>query len=315
MKRDSAVDILKCIAVLLIVNSHFDPCYPEGLASLATGGAIGNALFFFCSGYTLFLGRTDGFVPWYKRRLMRILPSFLVCSIICSYILDEGWWKVAGGYWFIRCILVHYVVLYLVQMRLLARKCLTGVLLAAAIVGCWLVFEEPDHDIYQTGYFMWVHYFACSLCGLYVAERRASSATFAYWGPAMALLGTVGYYGIRGVALRHAGLGWLQLFAVPSVALAAYGLFRTAHAVPLERLMEKTTGKMVRIIGGLCLETYMMHFLFATPVLREYFPLNLIGAFVVSFAAAYAARCLSRFMVQTFDSRRDYDFPRVFGLE
>lgn len=33
---------------------------------LATGGAIGDVLFFFCSGYTLFLGRMGRFDNWYK---------------------------------------------------------------------------------------------------------------------------------------------------------------------------------------------------------------------------------------------------------
>ena len=42
---------------------------------MATGGAIGDALFFFCSGYTLFLGRNASFFNWYKRRINRSTPS------------------------------------------------------------------------------------------------------------------------------------------------------------------------------------------------------------------------------------------------
>ena len=43
---------------------------------LATGGAIGDVLFLFVSGYTLFLGNMDlKFDNWYKRRINRIYPT------------------------------------------------------------------------------------------------------------------------------------------------------------------------------------------------------------------------------------------------
>ena len=42
--RDYAIDIVKFLAVLLIINSHGDVMYPH-LKILATGGAIGDNLF------------------------------------------------------------------------------------------------------------------------------------------------------------------------------------------------------------------------------------------------------------------------------
>jgi peptidoglycan/LPS O-acetylase OafA/YrhL len=54
-ERDFAIDIMNFLAVLLIINSHADVMYPH-LKMLATGGAIGDCLFLFCSGFTLFRG-------------------------------------------------------------------------------------------------------------------------------------------------------------------------------------------------------------------------------------------------------------------
>ncbi len=54
-ERDYAIDIVKFLAVLMIINSHADIMYPH-LKILATGGAIGDCLFLFCSGFTLFWG-------------------------------------------------------------------------------------------------------------------------------------------------------------------------------------------------------------------------------------------------------------------
>lgn len=64
-KRDTSIDILKFLAVFLIINSHMDICYPK-YSILATGGAIGDCLFLFASGFTLFMGRMDDFPNWYK---------------------------------------------------------------------------------------------------------------------------------------------------------------------------------------------------------------------------------------------------------
>ena len=54
-ERDFAIDIVKFLAVLMIINSHADVMYPQ-MKMLATGGAIGDCLFLFCSGFTLLLG-------------------------------------------------------------------------------------------------------------------------------------------------------------------------------------------------------------------------------------------------------------------
>ena len=70
-ERDIAIDIVKFMAVFLIINSHADIMYPK-LKILATGGAIGDCLFLFCSGFTLFMGAQASFVNYYKRRIARI---------------------------------------------------------------------------------------------------------------------------------------------------------------------------------------------------------------------------------------------------
>ena len=54
-ERDFGIDIVKFLAVLMIINSHADVMYPK-YQVLATGGAIGDCLFLFCSGFTLFWG-------------------------------------------------------------------------------------------------------------------------------------------------------------------------------------------------------------------------------------------------------------------
>ena len=110
-KRDFSIDVLKFLAAILITNSHMDLLYGD-YSYLATGGALGDSLFFFCSGYTLFLGRDASFFNWYKRRINRIYPTIFAWAIACCAIwsistdfLDI---LVAGGGWFIKCLMIRF---------------------------------------------------------------------------------------------------------------------------------------------------------------------------------------------------------------
>lgn len=81
-ERDYSIDILKFLAVFLIINSHMDALYVQ-YDMLATGGAIGDVLFLFASGYTLLLSKRNlRFDNWYKRRINRIYPSVFVCVVL-----------------------------------------------------------------------------------------------------------------------------------------------------------------------------------------------------------------------------------------
>lgn len=84
-KRDYSIDILKFFAVFFIINSHMDICYPR-FSILATGGAIGDCLFLFASGYTLFWKQPTRFDNWYKRRINRIYPSVIMCALVGALI-------------------------------------------------------------------------------------------------------------------------------------------------------------------------------------------------------------------------------------
>lgn len=54
-QRNISIDILKCFAALIITNSHMDILYPK-FGALATGGAIGDALFFLLFWFHSILG-------------------------------------------------------------------------------------------------------------------------------------------------------------------------------------------------------------------------------------------------------------------
>lgn len=87
-ERNIGIDILKFFAALLITNSHMELLYGK-YSMLATGEAIGDVLFFFCSGFTLFLGRMGRFDNWYKRRINRIYPTVFAWAILGAFIFNK----------------------------------------------------------------------------------------------------------------------------------------------------------------------------------------------------------------------------------
>lgn len=315
MKRDVSIDLLKFLAVVFVVNSHLDICYPEGYKFLATGGSLGDALFFFCSGFTLFLGRDDGFGCWYKRRMSRILPSVFVCAFAYAWWMGKDWYNAVGGWWFIRCILLYYVVLFAV--RRYSMRCLWLPFALTGLVVCvwWFAVEDPRHSIYGGGYFMWSYYFIPMMLGAVVGLNREKMRVRPF-GDSMGFCGSVAlYYVLWKYALGHAGLEWLQLASIPFLSLSMLFLYRLANAPVSLRFMSGAGGVVMAAIGGLCLEVYLSHLMVLTDCWNAYFPFNLMLMFVGVLFTAYFVRCLSRLLREICSESPGFDWGKIFRLK
>lgn len=88
-ERNLSIELLKFIAVVLVMNSHMEMLYGK-YSFMATGGAIGDCLFFFASGFTIFLGRGGRFDNWYKRRIQRIYPSLIGWAVLLSFVVGKS---------------------------------------------------------------------------------------------------------------------------------------------------------------------------------------------------------------------------------
>lgn len=167
-ERNQSIDILKFLAVLLIVNSHMDPLYGK-FSPLATGGTIGDVLFVFISGFTLFLGTRRGFDNFYKRRINRIYPTVFGWAVIGCLFFDSksNLLNVIlfGGGDFVAFIMISYVIIYFI-----AKYCLQWLkyLLAAytlVCIGVYFTFDKSaDFNMYGNIY-KWFCFFAFMVQG------------------------------------------------------------------------------------------------------------------------------------------------------
>ena len=213
--RNDYIDFVKLVAVFLVLNSHMGICYGSH-SFLATGGAIGDALFFFISGFTLFLGGKYRFDNWYKRRLSRIYPSVLATGIIACLLFksEDSFFDVitAKRYWFIQCIFIYYLLLYPIKTYVNKVWSLFSILFVLVVVAYFLFFDFTDKGLFwgNNSYFRWMFFFLIMLQGAILGKK--GQVTFKAWH-LPALFGCIAAW--YGVCYCFNGTNWQILSVIP----------------------------------------------------------------------------------------------------
>lgn len=158
-------NFLRSIAIILIVNTHLKKFYP--ITYLATGGIIGNSIFFMLSSFGLCLSekkRPATLLEYYEKRVVRIYPSVWFSLLLLQLPLliytgkaaDCGLLPFLGNFfyppfWFIQAIMVFYFMGYFIIKRYSDKKfALAGSLLFLAYV--FLYFKFTDLSRYSMGH-------------------------------------------------------------------------------------------------------------------------------------------------------------------
>lgn len=322
-QRDLSIDILKFIACLAITNSHFDVVYGP-LSPIATGGAIGDILFFFASGFTIFLSSRGGqFFDYYKRRINRIYPTVFAWALMRGALFssDKDFIDVLlyGGGWFVSCIMLYYIAFYFIKTFMFGY--LRMLLLAIVIVsmGLYFVWDKTNmFNIYGDTYYKWIHYFMFMLqgaiIGLSAKEGRMSETKPRIELP-MLVICIISFFALFSFKSSES-MNFIQIFTFIPLLGVAYYSYRLCRTKGMLRLLQiPILGKTIRTIGGLCLEIYIcqMFLLKYDPwmsIVTNSFPIGIILASLAIFVAAYLLHCISNIWIQTFRDG-DYDWKNV----
>jgi peptidoglycan/LPS O-acetylase OafA/YrhL len=321
-ERNISVDFLKFLAVLFITNSHMGPLYAK-YSFLATGGCIGDVLFFFCSGFTLFLKPMEGikqFPNWYKQRINRIYPSLFAVAIFSVLIFHIHWdlldLVVARKYWFVSCIMLYYAVIYFVGSYMKSKINVIAVLVAiGTAVWFYMIYQTPGYSIYSPEYTTrWLLFFIFMLLGAKIGANTQSIVSKPVADICFLLLSVICFYGMFIAGIRIESLAVLQYFSFIPLLIAVYYFYKVGTNPWVEKLYRSKVGNfIIRFVGGLCLEIYMVQFYFFTDKLNNIFPLNIIIVFIIIVMAAYIIRCFARFLSQTFKDA-PYDWKKIVSF-
>lgn len=317
-ERNIGIDILKFFAALLITNSHMGMLYGK-YDILATGGAIGDVLFFFSSGFTLFLGRMGRFDNWYKRRINRIYPTVFAWAILSAFFFNlhqsMDYTIIHGGGWFVTCIMLYYVVLYFIQRFLLHHlKWVFGIVALICIAWYFIMDRPADYNMYGATYFKWGHYFLFMLLGAMMGISQ-KQWKFNFKTDFIKLISSIFvYYAILFAGRIYTLFSELQIISLIPLLFIVYYFYKVCSSDTLKKwYTNKYIGWSIKFIGGLCLEIYLVQGVLFTENMNHIFPINILIMFIIIFAVAYLLRCGSRIFSQTFKDG-EYDWKAVFKL-
>lgn len=320
-ERDIAIDIVKCLAVLLIINSHADVMYPK-LQILATGGAIGDCLFLFCSGFTLFCGEQKSFGSYYKRRISRIYPS-VIASVIFLHIMK---WNVTVNFYeftgqeFIIAIMTYYILLYYIRKYTLNRiiPILVFVGLVSLIVYIFYFpykYETSEKGLYGiTTLYRWIPYFGAMLLGAYIGMKRKDLKYHAGWDFVKLMLCVAVFYSIQFAAKIYRPIApWQVVTLLPLMGITVY-FYKCCNCNWMKRIYQNRWGNAtIMTVGGLCLESYLIQYSLFTDKMNGIWPLNLVIIVLLILVCSYLVRCVARIFQQTFRTE-DYEWKKIFSL-
>lgn len=320
--RDCSIDVLKFLAVFLIINSHMDALYVK-YSMLATGGAIGDAIFLFASGYTLLLSKRNlGFCSWYKRRINRIYPSVFVCVVIGALLMQSSIIPLStlwGGQ-FVVAIMVYYVLIYGIKRYAMRHIpyifVLTGIVSLLVYV-LWFPYkyEIGEKGMYGiTTLYRWLPYFAFMLLGSWMGITHNKLKFRAVSDFAKMAICLVLFYGVQLAAKRWMFVAPYQIITIlPLIGIVFY-LYKWCHSSFWQKLYSKKVYHTVLMtISSLCLESYLIQHSVFTTKLNGIFPLNIPIMILLVLLVSFLCKCVSRLFIQTF-SESEYDWKTIVKL-
>lgn len=315
--NNKGIILLKFLAALLITYSHMAILFPK-FQGLVTGGAIGDGLFFFSSGFTLFLGKNDNFINWYKRRINRIYPTIIMWALLSTFVF--GWnWNVydlifTPRYWFIPCIMVYYVIFYFIKTYWMKYLKIVIIITAIIIVmSDYFILDHSKSMMYADIKYMRIYYFSFMLLGTITALRQHNTYSMKK-SLIYSILHLVLYYVCMAIYKIDDFFCHFQIVSLLPLLAAIYWIYQLCNTEKVSSLLSKKyIGWSIIFISGLTLEIYMVQYALFTNRFNYMFPSNIILIYIVIFITAYFLKCLSRIFTMIF-SEKQLDFKDIFTI-
>lgn len=305
---DWSIVLIKFIATFFVLNSHMGICYDK-YSFLATGGGIGNALFFFVSGFTLYFSKPTTFPEYYKRRISRIYPAVIAMAILGCLIWDmqDNFINSLIRPWFINCIMGYYVLLWICRrydFNLLYVICCTSVLSIIIL----LCYNDFSHGIiYGNKDLRYFIYFPFMAFGSYVGIKR-KKLCYKKSHFLLMILSFVLWYAFNSFKNE------LQIGSLIVLFPFLYYLYSCGNSRIIKWILSNRFLRPIIVIcGGLCLEVYLIQFSIITNKLNTIFPFNIPIIFIIVIIMAYILHILAQLILQTFRTE-PYSLKKIIKI-
>lgn len=292
---------LRAFAIILVLNSHLDKYYP--IPYIATGGAIGNSLFFFLSAYGLYISQqthSRRFVEWFSHRIARIYPSLwiVLISLYMPVLISQG--KLSYStvstfignffnppFWFLQALLV-YCLLGFPLFKSSDKRHLVALfaILSIFYIGCYISILDLSRWTVEESPFDLIHYFIVFLFGIYIAKVNNIVSYSGLSDFLVFILLISIFYGHKYCMLNNVYLEYQflqQLLIYPIL----YSLMKISRCplIVTHLTHTKCLSRSVDFFANTTLEIYMVHQTISKSILYLHlsFPINLIVFLAITF--------------------------------
>ena len=297
-KRNISLNLLKLLTMMLIINSHSDVLYPAKISFLASGGGIGNELFFLISGY-LFSAKDDIGRDVLKRFIKLYIPAYIMVllTMLCGRIhvdsiegiIKEFIWPT--HFWFVGAILVYSIILYVLieKAKIDKNTSFVGFGLIVVLVDLLLyIFCIPDKSfwIVEDAYisiipFRSIYSIFAFVLGYYLKRnlKRIRSRISHGLVVIMAVVFFALFYGFKLLLNRGIVPMPLQILSQPLTIMSALFIFMAFAMMDLNQKLDgKRAELVINTLSGFSLESYLVQFLIIAGIaaLNIVFPVNMV---------------------------------------
>jgi peptidoglycan/LPS O-acetylase OafA/YrhL len=300
MKNDT--NFLRFVAILLIINHHLHDYYP--IRYFATGGAMGNALFFVLSSFGLFLSEKKNpkpFTAWYTQRIKRIYPTVWIVLVILTLpyklymnALDTDNILTFLGYffyppfWFLQLLMIFYLLIFPIIKRY-STKIIYYIIITLFVLYAFVYLNYIDLSIWsieENIFLKCIFYFMIFLFGVYLADRRDKIrySGLQDWG--LLFLSVFLIYGHKFLMLKNMASSFQfiqQFLLLPFI----YYFFKISRSGLVQKhiMGVPIISRIVNYISDMTLELYLVHLYVLIFILKLnlLFPVNIILLLIVTF--------------------------------
>lgn len=313
---------LRAIACVLITNSHQEEIYP--IRILASGGLLGDVIFFAISGYCLYSMKQQGVGKWYVKRLRRVYPPVWLTA---GVFLVTGLYGTVGirrvlelmfyptHYHFVASILVLYILFYFV-MKFINRypeqrvRYLGYVAIAVAVLYFILFYTVYDNSYYHiddvNNKMIWHLFILSMMIGCYF---RMNEEKFLNKGGIFPWIATaismVLYFGTKFGASRGIIPPQLQWVNQLMLLVLLVCIFRSFIGIEEKiRNIPSAIFAPIRVIADMAFELYLAQAVVipAYNTGKETFPYNFLITISITFLYAWLVHHATNIILQISDT-------------
>lgn len=244
-------------------------------------------------------------------------PTLIVFFIFANLFFSKeiGWYDFifAGDYWFVRCFIVSFSIIYF-MLKYLNQHLKVVFIISIILTAIYVLFSPKENgSIYHA--FHYTCYFSSMMLGVNVGlYQKSIKNKNLILDLVLCLVSFISYFLIMFFGKgKNDNYYYVQLLAIIPLLSFLFYSYKVVSYEWCNKLANYKIWSIIIIVSSLTYEIYIVQFDLITGAFNKWYPFNTVIMFVIIVCSAYILRVLTNFIVQLF-SNKDWNFKQIFSL-